>query len=284
MNTVAARSPGSRRWRWYEIGFWLLVMPLNAIFNVLVARLDHPDLPAWYPWVWETSSGIVLLVLLPAVALFEARWPIRLDNWPRRLPLHLAASLAFSLLHVAGMVALRVPAYAAAGETYHFGGWWSGVGYEYLKDARTYFLIVTTLALYRLWRLRRQGEARLLAAPDDAPPVEPVERPQRFLVRKLGKEFLVNASEIEWLQAAGNYVNLSVRGRSYPLRATMTGMAGQLDPARFVRVHRSYFVNLDFLAHIEPLESGDARLHMRDGTTIPCSRRHRDTLRGRLDA
>ncbi len=282
MSTVAARFPGSRRWRWYEVGFWLTLITLNAIFNVVVARLDHPGLPAWYPWVWESSSAIVLLLLVPAIALFEACRPIRLDNWPRRLPLHVAASVVFSLLHVAGMIGLRTLAYALAGDSYRFGAWWTGMGYEYLKDARTYFLIVTALALYRLWRLRRHGEARLLAAPDDAPPVEPVERPERFLVRKLGKEFLVNASEIEWLQAAGNYVNLGVRGRIYPLRATMTGMDGQLDPARFVRVHRSYFVNLDFLAQIEPLDTGDARLHLRDGTVIPCSRRHRSALRGRL--
>jgi DNA-binding LytR/AlgR family response regulator len=145
---------------------------------------------------------------------------------------------------------------------------------------RTYFLIIGVLVLYRLWRLRQLGEAKLLAAPEDGAPLEPVERPERFLVRKLGKEFLLAAREIEWLQAAGNYVNLHVRGRDYPLRATMTAIEERLDPARFVRVHRSYFVNLDYLTQIEPLDTGDARLHLRDGATIPCSRRYRALLRG----
>ncbi len=54
-----------------------------------------------------------------------------------------------------------------------------------------------------------------------------------------------------------------------------------LDPARFVRVHRGYFVNLDYLAEIEPLETGDARLQIRDGVKIPCSR-HRAALRERF--
>ena len=72
---------------------------------------------------------------------------------------------------------------------------------------------------------RLQGEASLLAAPDDdAPPLEPVERPERFLVRKLGREFLVAAADIEWLQASGNYVNLRVRGRDYPLRSTIAAI------------------------------------------------------------
>ncbi len=263
------------------VGFWLLFIVLNALFNSVDAQIGHPELPAWMPWSWECSSGLMILALLPAVVAFERRWPIRLDDWPRLLPLHLAASVAFSLLHVGGMVGLRKLAYAAGGQHYDFGPWWINFGYEYLKDVRVYAFIVVVLVLYRLWRLRRQGEARLLAAPDDGPPVEPVDRPERFLVRKLGKEFLVNASEIEWLQAAGNYVNLHVRGRDYPLRSTMAGIEARLDPARFLRVHRGYFVNLDYLAEIEPLDTGDARLHLRDGSTLPCSRRYRVALRER---
>lgn len=269
-----------QRWRRpIEVGFWLLLIALNAVFNGVDAQLDHPELPAWMPWSWECSSAILILALLPAVIAFERRWPIRLDDWPRRVPQHLVASVAFSLVHVGGMVGLRQLVYAAAGRHYDSGTWWIHFGYEYLKDVRAYFLIVAMLMVYRQWRLRRQGEAKLLAAPDEGPPLEPVERPERFLVRKLGKEFLLAAREIEWLQASGNYVNLHVRGRDYPLRATMAGIEERLDPARFVRVHRSYFANLDYLAEIEPLDTGDARLRMRDGAEIPCSRRYRATLR-----
>jgi hypothetical protein len=107
-------------------------------------------------------------------------------------------------------------------------------------------------------------------------------RDDKAFIAMLGKEFLLNASEIEWLQASGNYVNLHVRGRDYPLRATMAGIEERLDPARFVRVHRGYFVNLDYLVEIEPLETGDARLQMRDGTKISCSRRYRAALRERF--
>src|SRR3546814_5669972 len=105
-----------------------------------------------------------------------------------------------------------------------------------------------------------------------------------LLVRKLGRQFLFVASDIEWLKAAGNYVNLRVRGRDYPLRSTIAGIAAQLAPDRFVRIHRSYIVNLDTVASIEPLDSGDARVHLHDGTALPCSRRHRDALRARLGA
>ena len=90
---------------------------------------------------------------------------------------------------------------------------------------------------------------------------------------------LVAAHDIEFLEAAENYVNLHVRGRVYPLRSTMTAIQDRLDPARFARVHRSYIVNLDFLDQIEPLDTGDARLLLKNGSRIPCSRRYRSALR-----
>ena len=137
---------------------------------------------------------------------------------------------------------------------------------------------------YRLLLRRWQGEASLLAEPDEGPPLEPVDRPERFLIRKLGREFLVAANDIEWLQAAGNYVNLRVRGHDYPLRSTIAGIESRLDPRRFARIHRSYVVALDHVASIEPLDSGDARVHLRDGTVLPCSRRYRQDLRTRTGA
>jgi DNA-binding LytR/AlgR family response regulator len=131
-------------------------------------------------------------------------------------------------------------------------------------------------------RRRLQGEAHLLDLPDEGPPLDPVDRPERFLVRKLGREFLIAAADIEWLQASGNYVNLRVRGHDYPLRSTIAGIEGRLDPARFTRIHRSFAVNLNHIVSIEPLDAGDARVHLKDGTVLPCSRRFRDSLRDRV--
>ncbi|MGN5566521.1 LytTR family transcriptional regulator, partial [Xanthomonas hortorum pv. gardneri] len=124
-----------------------------------------------------------------------------------------------------------------------------------------------------------RAEAHLLAAPDEGAPVEPLDRPQRFLVRKLGRDFLVATADIEWVQASGNYVNLHVRCHDYPLRSTMAAIEAKLDPAMFVRIHRSYLVKLTRVQAIEPLESGDARVHLTDATVLPCSRRYLAALR-----
>lgn len=275
-------------WRhWAEAGFVAALLLSNVVGNSLTTWIElnrggpSPAAP-WEPVVWEASSAAMWALLVPAIAWLTRRWPTHWDNWRQRLPLHLLASGVVCLLHVAGMIGLRVLAYRWQGLDYGFGPWPRELLYEYLKDVRSYASIVVIVEVYRLLLRRLQGEASFLAAPDDAPSADPGERPDRFLVRKLGREFLVAANDIEWLQAAGNYVNLRVRGHDYPLRSTISGIEERLDPGRFLRIHRSYIVNLDRLASIEPLDTGDARVHLHDGTVLPASRRYRGELRERL--
>lgn len=272
------------RWRHIaEPGFWIILFIVLAASNTWLVWIDMrrggEDAPLWEPAVWECSSHVVVLALLPAILAFERRFPLRPLLLRSNLPRHMLATAVFSVVHIVGMVSLRKLAYLAQGAHYDFGTRWQVLGYEYLKDIRTYFTLLVVVGYYRLGLLRWQGEARLLDMPDEGQPVEPVERPERFLVQKLGREFLLPAAEIEWIQAWGNYVNLRVRSHDYPLRSTMAGIEQRLDPRRFVRVHRSYIVNLDFVLEIEPLDSGDARARLRDGSTVPVSRRYRNELR-----
>ena len=97
-------------------------------------------------------------------------------------------------------------------------------------------------------------------------------------MHKLGRRIFKAAAHIEWVQAAGNCADLHVRVRFNPWCRTLAELQARLDPARFVRVHRSHLVNVDRVASIESLDSGDARLVMKDGSSVPCSRRYRDGL------
>ncbi|MBA2673781.1 LytTR family DNA-binding domain-containing protein [Ramlibacter sp.] len=296
LSMLARYQPWRRR---AEIGFWIVVLLGQALFNTVVSWLDlqraTPDVPLWQPATWELSSTLVIGALIPALAAFERRFPLRWDSWRASLPWHLLGSLAYCAAHVGAMVLLRKAVYALAGSAYVVRDWPTAFGYEYLKDVRTYLMILVAIWSYRLVLLRLQGEARLLDAPEPAAgaqPLEPpaaddaglpapptsTERPERFLVRKLRKEFLIAAADIAWVQAQGNYVGLHVNGHDYLLRSTLAEFLRQLDPARFVQVHRSYAVNLDRIAEIEPQPSGDARLKMKDGSVVPCSRRYRDAL------
>lgn len=272
-----------------EIGFWVAVLSLQVLFNSIVVWIDlgrtGQDAAFWQPLVWELTSNFAIGLLIPALVLFERRYPLRWKTLPLHLGRHLAGTVAFSAAHVGLMLALRYPAYAWMGSEYRFGDWSTQLAYEYLKDVRSYVLILLALYSYRLILLRLQGEARVLdpAEPPAGAPAAPApaaEKPERFLVRKLRKEFLIAARDIEWLQAQGNYVGLHVNGHDYLLRSTLADFLGQLDAAQFARVHRSYAVNLDRVAEIEPLDGGDAKLRMRDGSQVPCSRRYRDALAG----
>ncbi|WMJ69060.1 LytTR family DNA-binding domain-containing protein [Stenotrophomonas sp. 24(2023)] len=276
------------RWRTStRVLVWAAILSVSAVSNALVEVMDagrHGEaLAVWEPLVWEFSSLAPVLLTLPLLWWGCRRWPLHADTWKRRLPLYLLASVGWSLLHVAAMMLLRKGTYAVLGGHYEdAAGWLQRLGYEYLKDVRTFALFVALEHLAGWFGRRRQGEASLLAAPDVGPPVEPVERPHHFLVRKLGKEFLVATGDVEYAQAAGNYVNLRVRGHDYPLRITMAVLEGRLDPAVFLRPHRSWLVNRGHLRSIEPLDGGEALLHMGDGAKVPCSRRQLPLLRQAL--
>ena len=275
-----------RHQRTLAAAFWIAIFFLGGLSNVLVAAVDawrEGQAFHWWPSIISQGSSIMAsLMVLPVLLLAVRRWPLQLDNWKLRLAPYLLGSVVWTLAHVLLMVALRTLAHAAMGGHYDYGPWAANLLYEYGKDARDYVLIVSGVHAFDWFQRQRQGEARMLVAPDAGLPTVPEaqpERPQRFLVRKLGRDFLIDVESIDFAQASGNYVNLHVGGRVYPLRSTMAAFQDKLDPARFVRVHRSHLVNLARIASIEPLESGDARIHLHDGTTLPCSRRYRAALR-----
>lgn len=266
--------------------FWIAVFVAGAASNVITDAVDawrEGERFDWWPPVISQGSSIAAsLLLLPLLLAAIRRWPIQWSNWTRRLPLYLLGSVGWSLAHVAGMVALRKLVYAAIGDHYDYGPWLANLVYEYGNDARDFLVIVAGVHAFDSFRRLRQGEVHALDVPDpgvaQVPEAAP-DGPQRFLVRKLDREFLIDVDSIDWAQANGNYVNLHVAGRVYPMRSTMAALEEKLDPARFVRVHRSHIVSLSRIASIEPLDTGDARIHLLDGTVVACSRRHRDALR-----
>lgn len=108
-------------------------------------------------------------------------------------------------------------------------------------------------------------------------------REQRFLIRSGHRMYFVLASDIDWADAAGNYVRLHAQGRAHLHRDTMKALETRLDPERFVRIHRSAIVNIDRIAQIEPYVHGEYVVTMRDGTRLTSSRAHSAGLRALLD-
>jgi two-component system LytT family response regulator len=93
---------------------------------------------------------------------------------------------------------------------------------------------------------------------------------------------VLRVGDIDWIAAEGNYVRLHAAGEAILHRQTLQQLHGQLDPSRFLRIHRGTVVNLDRVSEIHPLFHGDAEVVLRDGTRLPLSRRFRDGARAAL--
>ena len=99
---------------------------------------------------------------------------------------------------------------------------------------------------------------------------------RRFLVRTRDRVVVINADDVDWIEAADYYVSLHVGEKTHLLRETMSELEKRLDPDRFFRVHRSAIVNVDRVREIHPMFRGDCALVLRDGARVRLSRTRRD--------
>jgi two-component system LytT family response regulator len=100
----------------------------------------------------------------------------------------------------------------------------------------------------------------------------------RLLVKGEERSFFVNVDEIDWIQAANNYVELHTSRGKHLIRGTLTALDERLDSSRFVRISRSAVVNLDRVKEIRDWSHGDRLLVLRDGTELILSRFYRNRL------
>jgi two-component system, LytTR family, response regulator len=106
--------------------------------------------------------------------------------------------------------------------------------------------------------------------------------PQRIAVRRSGRVLLITLDEIDWIEAADNYVCLHCGRETHMLRETMSEVEARLDPARFTRIHRSAIVNVERIKELQPWFRGDYRVILRDGTTLTLTKTHREKLDSQL--
>jgi two-component system LytT family response regulator len=105
---------------------------------------------------------------------------------------------------------------------------------------------------------------------------------RRFLVHTSRGYHFVDAHDVEWVEAEGNYAALHAGGRVHLVRRTMKALEARLDPATFVRVHRSAIVNVERVTRAEPLGHGEYRLQLRSGARVETSRGYSERVVGLL--
>jgi two-component system LytT family response regulator len=101
---------------------------------------------------------------------------------------------------------------------------------------------------------------------------------ERLVIKMNGHVFFMKAEEIDWLEAEGNYVRLHAGKESHLLRDTISALESQLDPKKFIRVHRSAIVNIDRITELQPWFHGEYRIILREGVQLTLSRTYREKL------
>jgi DNA-binding LytR/AlgR family response regulator len=242
--------------------FLALVDAIDVMTILHDAGQRGEAMSAWKPATLEFTSGVAMLAVsgIALLALRQAR-PGR-SGWLRLLAVHGAASLIFSALHFLLMNALRIAIYAAKGRHYRFAP--SEFVYEYRKDLIAYLVLAGIF-----WLFTRVGPA-VAAAPAARRSFDIVDG-NRVLRTPLG--------EIAALRGAGNYVEFLLRDGGRPLmRAPLGEIEAALAASGFVRVHRSWAVNLALVRALEPAGSGNYTVVLEGGIEAPVSRRFPEAL------
>jgi len=268
-----------RRWEILAIAAVLLLFAsINATSEIIENYRDGDSIAVGTEFALELTSVSATGVLLTFLFYF-LRWQnLNFGNLRQRAIWHVPAFVLFSLLHVGLMILLREMVWKATGGDYDYGSLAINLLYEMRRDFLSYLGIVSVYYSYEFILDRLQGEANFLSESSASP--ERSLFKQQFLVKMLNKEYLVRVDEIESVNSASNYVLLNCGERSYPMRQTMAALSEQLDPARFMRIHRTAIVNLD---RVEALfETGELRVRMKSGRFEPVSKTYLGELRQAL--
>ena len=255
---------------------WLLGVSLIScicVVNVLTIRHDAPRLGTLGPAIWEGSSALVTLVIF-AIPAAVSVWTTRTSpRWWKTLPVHFAAIVLYSVIHVSGFVALRKLAYLAfMGGPYQFGPLSTEFPYEFRKDLMAYGL-ASIIYYLSLRRSARQAIELSQSAPTAA----------SFDIRDGARLVRVPVAEILAVRSAGNYAEFLLGdGRRPLMRSSLSALEHKLGEHGFLRTHRSWLVNPNRVTGLRPEGSGDYAVELGD-VEAPLSRRFPQalaTLRG----
>jgi two-component system, LytTR family, response regulator len=105
------------------------------------------------------------------------------------------------------------------------------------------------------------------------------EQENRLVIKSRGRIIFLDYSEIDWIEAAANYVRFHAGADSHILRESIGAISSRLDRQRFVRIHRSIIVNIDKVKELQPCNTGEYMMTLKSGKELPCSRSYCRGLR-----
>ena len=100
----------------------------------------------------------------------------------------------------------------------------------------------------------------------------------RLVIKSAGRIVFLRVEEIDWVEAADNYVRVHAGKESHLIRETLQSLEKRLDSGKFLRIHRSFLVNFDRIRELQPIFHGDYTVKLADGTELTLSRNYREKL------
>lgn len=219
------------------------------------------------------------MLTIPVVAALAEHFPFSSEAWPRNLPVHLVFATLFVLTYVLWRIGLDL----ALTSMRRLSGPLPRVFRIYLFGSmgRSLLLYIGVVALAHAWRYyrglqaERQVSSRLQEQiaellRDDGPPSSTASPyAERLILKERGRIFAVQVPNLDWIEASGNYVSLHVGGKTHLLRETMRSMEQKLDPAKFIRIHRSAIVQISRIREVRTIGGGRYAVVLANGTQIP---------------
>jgi two-component system LytT family response regulator len=132
---------------------------------------------------------------------------------------------------------------------------------------RTEEAAAAAVRLARLVELRTGGATRPTS-----------EGPRRLVVSAPGADLVLDVADVTWIEADDYYAAVHAGGRRHLVRESLASLEQRLDTRQFIRVHRSAIVNLSHVGAVRSTASGEPAVVLRDGTTVPVSRRRRELV------
>ena len=254
-----------KKGRW--VGLWTV---LGLVSSAQVYFAHHRLGTNPYSWPQALLAGLSFWylwgLLSPAVAWLGRRFQVDRANFGRHFFIHLGASLDLAVLHLVVTAWVQGPGLFTQKLVDDFALYfhWSVVVYWGM------LAIVHALDYHRVVEQQRAQAAKAHAR-----------RPaERLLVADDGRSLFVRTADVEWIEAARNYVRLHAGPRSYVVRTTLAALEAQLDRERFRRTGRSALVNVDRVREVQPWFHGDAIVILESGARVTLSRRYRSNLLG----
>lgn len=251
---------------WLEVAGWIALVAVlwgtDLVAKYLASQQSGITIDTFRLVSEQATSAIAVLIMVPFLVQWLKLFPPSLEEWPRLVIGHTVGSIFFAFGHFVLMVALRIPWYSLNGRSYVWRDpFVNNLIVEYQKDIKIYIGFVVLISAYQYFR---HGKA-----------ANPQPHADRLVVQSGTGNSVLRLEDIDYLEAARNYVAVHAGGREYIVRETMTNLLRRLSAGPFERTHRSFIVNIDKIREIRTADTGQ-RIILSSGAEVPLSRSYRD--------